>query len=233
MDKKVKILIVEDELIIGDYLRENLEKMGYLVSGIATDYPSAIHFIHTETIDLAIIDIKIEGGKTGIDIARYIRDHSRKIPFVFLTSFIDNDTIDKAKETNPAGYLTKPFIFSSVHSTIKIALHNTKAREKEEMITFYEGTRSLFVNRYDILFIESEHVYSNIVTVNKKKVLVRSSLSEIMESLPSGKFARVHRSYIVNIEHIKQITSSWLLVESHKIPLGNAYKKSIESLLKR
>jgi DNA-binding LytR/AlgR family response regulator len=232
MDKKINILIVEDELIIGDFLKDNLEKMGYVVRGIAPDYLSAIELIQSESINLAIIDIKIEGKKTGIDIASYIRDNFGYIPFVFLTSFIDDDTIDKAKETNPAGYLTKPFTFSSVYSTIEIVLHNTRTKEMEEKISFHEGTRSFFLKRSDILFIESEHVYSYIVTVNKK-LLVRSSLSEIMEILPVGKFARVHRGFIVNIEHIKQVTSCHILVESHKIPIGKVFKQSIESLLNR
>jgi DNA-binding NtrC family response regulator len=129
----VRILIVEDELILGDYLKDNLEKMGYEVCGIATDYHSAIELIHSETIDLALIDIILEGEKTGIDIARYIRDHFRYLPYVFLTSFIDSDTIEKAKGTNPAGFLTKPFTYSGVYSAIEIALHNARTKEKSNV----------------------------------------------------------------------------------------------------
>ncbi len=232
MNIKKNILVVEDELIIADHIKENLEKMGYRVCGLAPDYASAVVYFNSETIDLALIDIQLEGNKSGIDLAMYIRQNFGNIPFIFLTSFIDNETITRAKETNPDGYLTKPFIYNSVYSTIEIALHNSKTRQKDEVITIPEGTRSIFIKRSDILYIESEHVYSHIFTINQK-LLVRNSLSEIMKLLPEGRFARVHRSYIVNIEQIRQIASSYILVGSIKIQVGDAYKISVQSILNR
>ncbi len=124
------ILIIEDELILADYLRSSLENMGYDVAGIACSYEASVELIDTLPVDLAIIDIQLEGEKSGIDVARYIRRKYEFMPFIYLSSYLDKETIESIKLTNPAGYLTKPFTYTSIFAMIEVALHNSRTLRK-------------------------------------------------------------------------------------------------------
>ncbi len=126
----IHILIIEDELIIADHLKSNLEGMGYIVAGIAGSFEASVKLIGNLPINLVLIDIQLEGEKTGIDVAHYLRNKYRHIPFIFLSSFVDKVTLEKAKATFPAGYITKPFTFTSIYSMIEITLHNAGVSEK-------------------------------------------------------------------------------------------------------
>jgi DNA-binding response OmpR family regulator len=88
---KVKIVVVEDEIIIADHLCETLENLGYEVFEPAISYTEGKELIDTERPDIAILDINLSGRKDGIDLAKYIREN-HDIPFIFLTSFADKAT---------------------------------------------------------------------------------------------------------------------------------------------
>ena len=107
-DKQVRILLVEDEFITRDSLREALEDMGYHISGEAMRAEQAIKILEEGKTDLAILDIHLKGELTGIWIGKQIqRDYH--IPFIYLTAFGDKNTISEATQTAPAANLSKPF----------------------------------------------------------------------------------------------------------------------------
>ena len=120
---KVKILVVEDELIIADNICDALEDLGYEALEPAINYTEAIARIEEEKPDIAILDIQLSGKKTGIDIARKIRE-SYNFPFIFLTSNSDALTVNQAKEVMPPAYLVKPFSKDEIYTSVEIALHN-------------------------------------------------------------------------------------------------------------
>lgn len=119
--KQEKILIVEDEPAIGLDIMLNLERHGYEVVAIANDADYAFEVLEQERVDLAILDINLEGEKSGIDVAQVI-DRDYGIPFIFLTSYSDKNTIAKAAETFPAGYLVKPFRTNDLAPAVRVAL---------------------------------------------------------------------------------------------------------------
>ncbi len=119
----IKILIVEDEPIIAKNISMYLNNNDYEVCGIAYDSDEAFHLIKQKQPDFAILDINIESDKDGIEIAEYINKNNF-IPFVYLTSYSDKDTLDRAKKTNPAGFIVKPFNEKTLYTTIEIALSN-------------------------------------------------------------------------------------------------------------
>ena len=129
---KSRIFIVEDEPIIAKDLKSFLEDEGYTVVGFAMDSESALNKIHTQEIDLVLLDIMIEGSKSGIEVAAVIRE-KYDLPFIFLSSLSDDITLKKAVETSPYGYIVKPFNEKSLKTTIATALHKHKM-EKELVI---------------------------------------------------------------------------------------------------
>ena len=119
---KVRILIVEDELIVAEDLKEVIEGLGYQVVGIADTGEKAIAQALELKPDLMLSDIRLHGEMTGIEAAQQIVAQL-DLPVVFLSAFADEDTLAKVKEINPYGYLLKPFKEQELRTTIEVVLH--------------------------------------------------------------------------------------------------------------
>ncbi|HBB35336.1 MAG TPA: hybrid sensor histidine kinase/response regulator [Cyanobacteria bacterium UBA8803] len=130
MTQLKKILIVEDELIPAYDLSDNLENLGYSVTGIVDTGEAALAQVSKSPPDLILMDIKLRGQINGIEAAAKIRDYD--IPVIYLTAFSDNVTLKQATLTTPYGYLTKPAKLEDIRTTIAIALskHEEDAKFK-------------------------------------------------------------------------------------------------------
>ena len=120
---EIQILIVEDEPMIAEDLSDICIELGYEVFETALNAGQAMVKLKSVQPDLVLLDINLEDDIDGIQIAEYINEHM-KCPFVFITSYADDQTIDRAKRTNPMGYIVKPFRKQDLFSTIEIALYN-------------------------------------------------------------------------------------------------------------
>lgn len=234
---KVKVLIVEDELIVSMEISDLLEDLGYEVLNTVTNYNDAVSCLKSEKPDIALLDIQLEGEKDGIDLAHYIKENIN-IPFIFLTSLADPRTINHAKILNPNAYLVKPFSQDDLYTSIELAVYNfnktvnEKTDDKSEKLLikdafFVKGTNLFHKVKFsEIMFVKSEHVYLEIYSVDGKRHLVRSSMSDFKDSLPKN-FFRVHRSYIVNLDYLDSINSLFVKVKEYEIPIGRAYKSQL------
>ncbi len=135
---KITILIVEDEWIIANDIRKSLERLGYKVPAIVSTGEEAIKKARDIRPDLVLMDIVLDGKMDGIEAARKI--HSLyDIPFIFLTAHSDKRILNRAKVTEPFGYLLKPFKSREVFIVIEIALYKyrieKKIREAQEWLS--------------------------------------------------------------------------------------------------
>jgi len=129
MNAAKKILIVEDEIIIAEGLQRKLKSMGYDIIGIASSGEEAIKKIKENNPDLILMDIVIHGMMDGIETAAQI--HSLfDIPVVYLTAYADEKTLERAKITEPFGYLIKPFKERELQITIEISLYKHEMEKK-------------------------------------------------------------------------------------------------------
>ncbi|MBU1564711.1 MAG: response regulator [Proteobacteria bacterium] len=132
--KKWEIMIVEDEVLIAAELAQQLNSLGYNVPVSVTSGEKALEKLAEVTPDLILMDIQLKGELDGIETAMHIHDH-HKIPVIFLTAFADDTFLQKAKTSEPFGYLIKPIDIRELHSTIEMALFKAAAeREKEQLI---------------------------------------------------------------------------------------------------
>ncbi len=122
---KTSILIVEDEFVIADGIRKSLEKQGYTVCAIVSSGENAIHKAESEKPDLVLMDIMLKGDADGIEAAKQIRSHLN-IPVIYLTAFSDKDILERAKITEPFGYLIKPFKDRELYANIEMAVYKAK-----------------------------------------------------------------------------------------------------------
>ncbi|MAX71994.1 MAG: hypothetical protein CMC76_13010 [Flavobacteriaceae bacterium] len=119
----IRVLIVEDDPIIAEDIKDMLSSNDYHVVGIAYDKDEALSHISENKPDLVLLDINLEGNYEGFDVADHI-NKNRKVPFLYLTSYSGKEILDKAKQTLPMGYVVKPFNERELFSSIEIALHN-------------------------------------------------------------------------------------------------------------
>src|SRR5690349_1902113 len=103
-----KILVVEDEPSIAEYIHYLLTRMDYEVRAVASNYREALEKIRETDPDLVLIDISLGAAPDGVDLAAEVRKSFNR-PFIFVTSHTDSETLERAKQVNPDGYLTKPF----------------------------------------------------------------------------------------------------------------------------
>lgn len=125
MDAKTSILIVEDERLVAEDIRNNLINLGYSVVAIVSSGAEAAEKAQNIHVDLVLIDIVLKGEMDGIETAGLLRSRY-DVPVVYLTAYADNDTLEKAKLTEPFGYIVKPFDIRDLHSTIEMALYKFK-----------------------------------------------------------------------------------------------------------
>ncbi len=235
---KLKIVVVEDELIIADNICNTLQELGYEIAEPAISYTEALETIELFKPDLALLDIQLSGKKDGIDLAWKIKENYN-FPIIFLTSNADKLTIDRVKKLTPAAYLVKPFNKDELYTSIEIALYNFTQQEtvnKGKMPikdSLFIKQKNLFIKLKfeDILFIQSDHVYIEVITTDGQKYLVRDSLSKCIKKLDNN-FIRVHRGYIINLSHLQTIDHNFIKIGDSKIPIGKHYRDELLSRIK-
>ncbi|MCG2736691.1 MAG: response regulator [Candidatus Methanoperedenaceae archaeon] len=129
MEHRTSILVVEDEIIIAEDIQRKLKKMGYDVTAIVSSGEEAIKKVKENIPDLILMDIVIYGEMDGIETAGQINSLF-DIPVVYLTAYADEKTIERAKVTEPFGYLIKPFKERELQITIEIALYKHEMEKK-------------------------------------------------------------------------------------------------------
>ena len=142
-----RIMIVEDEWLIAEDLRHNLERLGYGVSAMASTGEEAVAAVRADPPSLVLMDIMLAGPMDGIEAAGVIRE-ACGVPVLFLTAYTDQGVLDRAKRAEPVGYLVKPFEERELHSTIEMALYKhameRKLRYRLEMEELVSGISALF-----------------------------------------------------------------------------------------
>ena len=129
---RLRILIVEDEPVIAENISMYLDNADFEVSGIAYDSAEANAQLQNNTPDAAILDVNLASEEDGIDIAKRI-NQKYQIPFLFLTSYSDKETLQRAKAVNPSGYIVKPFNEKTLLASLEIAISNHAADSNKKM----------------------------------------------------------------------------------------------------
>ncbi|CAH1002059.1 hypothetical protein LEM8419_02974 [Neolewinella maritima] len=228
----LRILIVEDEFIIGDMIARRLTKLGHTVVGHAFTYEEAIDLYHRGQPDLVLLDIRLAGMKTGVDVANYLRQQTPAIPHVYLTSQIDPQTMQQARNTYPAGYLTKPVQIKSLLTTIDIAMHNYRATQTVPTLTVKDGRETHILIQSTIQYLRSDHVYVAIhLQDHDTPIVCRATLGDLLEELQDGVFVRTHRSYAVNLEHVSRYDRECIHIGNVCIPISRTRRDAVLALM--
>ena len=191
-----RILIVEDERITAEDLRDILTDLGYSVTASVSSGAEAIARAEETMPDLALMDIRIKGQMDGTETARVLRERFN-IPVIYLTAHADSATVARAKDAEPLGYITKPFQEAELHASIEIALHkhreDLKFREKERLLAstlraVSEGVISLDQNEIITLFNPAAEAW----TGWKGRDTLGKHIDEVLTLVDSASGEKVH-----------------------------------------
>jgi DNA-binding LytR/AlgR family response regulator len=224
----LSILIVEDEPLIAATIETALEKQGFNVLGEAENFEDALLAIQKQKPDLVLLDIQLEGERDGVELA--LEFDKRNIPYLYLTSQTDPETVDRVKQTQPLGFIVKPFTEAGLRSNIDLAWHNLSLAKDDYLIIKSEG-ETYKLNQLDILYLKAFDNYCYVVTKDHR-YLVPKTLKHTTEGLNPSHFARSHRSYVVNLKEVSKMTLDSLFINGTEIPLSSANKELIKERLR-
>ena len=210
-----KILIVEDQVLIANYIKNLLNDNGLTDVELAFTVQEATDKINFKNPDIILLDINLHGKDTGILWAKEFVKNSQ---IIFITGQTEKETMLKAFEVNPVTYLTKPVKESDLIAAIELA----KIKNKVNYVIVKNGFDELKVNFEDILFLKSDKNYVDIQLVNKT-ITVRNTLDNFYKELDSDIFCRAHRSYVVNKSKVTEKKSSSIKINEFELPISRNF----------
>ena len=180
---KIDILIVEDEAIVALEIKRSILKMGFGVTDMVTNYDDAIKSVKENIPNIILLDIHLKNSKDGIETAKAIKQIA-DIPIIYLTAFCDDQTIERAVETNPIGYLVKPFKREDLKSTLQLAIYKMKnSKSIETHLTpigegyFYDlENHNLFFKEHPIKLSQKETLLLEILIEAKGEIVPFATL---------------------------------------------------------
>lgn len=231
-------LIVDDEPLAQDVIEHHLEKIDFLsLKGKCSNAFEALVKINNEQIDVMFLDIKMP-EMSGIEFIRSIKH----VPKIILTTAFPDYALE-GYELEIVDYLLKPISFERFLKAVNKLNHTTTSAH--ELFASNEGLRhELFIksdrklikiDAQDILFIEGLKNYLMIYTnTSHKRIITHSTFKQMEDELSRYScFQRVHKSFIVNLNHLSVIEGNSVHIGTHIIPIGSMYKENFIARIKK
>tara|TARA_R110002126_G_scaffold99202_1_gene230295 strand:- start:2217 stop:2927 length:711 start_codon:yes stop_codon:yes gene_type:complete len=218
---KERILIVEDEVLLAKQVKKNLLENGYSDVIITTNYIDAVHHLKKYQIDIALLDININGYKSGIDVANFINKNIQ-IPFIFLTSYNDEKTLERLMPLKPLTYLNKPVNKYTLLSALNFHF-NTIKKAVSNIVAITIGSKIYQINKSEIIFVQAENVYLNIHHSNQQKQLIRFTLSKFLSHFSSKELIQINRSTAINLKYVEEYSLSQVKIREQYFKISKKF----------
>lgn len=240
--ENLKILIVEDEPMIAESLAEMLELMDHTVLSVAESGEEAVMQLMKHEPDLMLLDIQLKGKMDGVELARLIRQKYH-LPFIFTTAYADEETLNRAKAEGPYGYIVKPYGVKDIMAAIEVAMSNyrlfqeIKGKEPvapmllNDHLYLKVDQRLVKIRQADIAYAEAKGDYVLIKTLNES-FIIYSTLKKVVDKLEAPNFLQVHRSFLVNLDHIQDIEETTVSIIGKVIPVSRANRSELLSRIR-
>ena len=239
---KKQIMVVEDESIVAEYIRRSLQNMGYSVSSVVSSGAKAIEEVKDKSPDLVLMDIVLEGEMDGIEAAKHIRSRFN-IPVVFLTAYSDENILERAKITEPFGYVIKPFNERDLRINIEIALYKHKMEmelkeSRQWLAAILEGLGEAVIATDNKGTIKTMNPFAEVLTGWKREDALGKSLATVFNVISEGTDKQIENPVKKAIREYMfyGLADSTVLIakEGAKIPvdiIGSAIKDDKDNII--
>lgn len=237
-----KVLIVDDEALARKLLHEHASKLPQLeVVGLCKSALEAQAVLLQQEVDVIFLDIQMP-DLTGLEFLRTLRNR----PATILTTAYVEYAVD-AYDLEVVDYLLKPIVFERFFRAVSRAMgqkvlpvkslppipgHPPEPKQSRQSLFVKTDQKLVQVNYVDIKYIEGLREYVRIHTV-QDQLIVLQSLSKLMAALPRERFARIHRSYIINLDFIDSISGNVVLLAGNELPISKGQKEAFYNLINR
>lgn len=240
MGEHIKIIIVEDEMLIAANISLQLQNLGYEIGGIFPRGEEALAYLKEHPADIVLLDIQLKGTLDGIETAEKIKE-LYNLAIIFLTANTDDLHFRRAKNTYPHAFISKPFKKLDLQHAIELTasnhlqpMHPTNSLPSlanspimlEDRIFVRHNEKMVKIIIKDIQYIEAERNYSRIYCCNKSFLLV-ITLKELDEKLPQEHFIRIHRSFVINLSQVDEVANTHVVISKKAVPLSKTYRKNL------
>jgi DNA-binding LytR/AlgR family response regulator len=232
----IKVLIVEDKVLIAEDIAASLKRRGIESAGICATGEEAIEVARTTHPDLIIMDVQLAGAIDGISAAQVILQN-RLVPIIYLTEHTDDQTVERAKKTYPANYLAKPFTPDALIRAVELAINNAgkSAGSVNKSIVndalFLRTDNQLYVKiKLDrIVYLEAGRSYCKIVT-DDGEFMMSNSMGHYHDQL-NDDFIRVHRSYVINVKRLTSLDGNVIHLDKWQVKTSKEFRESLTKVL--
>ena len=234
---KTKCLVIDDEPLARDLMRSHIEKLeNFEIVEECSDAMKALHALQNYPVDLMFMDIQMP-QITGIEFLKTLKHP----PKVIITTAYREYAID-GFELDVVDYLLKPITFErflkSINKYFQVSQDdltpeqsaNPTIQNEEAFIYVKENKKVIKIHLSEIVYVEGLSEYVQIYTENKK-IITKTSMTNMEEKLPDSDFLRIHKSYIVSLPKIEAFTSSSIELNGKELPIGRSYKSSVQEVL--
>ncbi len=229
---KIKVLIVEDEILVAEDISGDLENDGFEVTDIAMSGEEAFNSLEKTSAHIVLMDINIKGEVDGIETAEQINARYG-LPIIYISSNTGRQFMTRVLQTSPYAFISKPFNHQDLVIAIELALkkHNeriiqTNTIPKSESIFVKKGNYHQRIMIDDILYIEADGSYCKVCT-EQGDFTLSVNLNHFRNQVNNFQLRRVHRSYIVNLSRVDKLDKNTLMLGKHSIPVSATYKEVI------
>jgi len=247
MDSLIKILIVEDEMIIGAKISMQLTALGYEVTGLVPRGEEAVLHVKVNKPDIVLLDINLKGKIDGIETAKQMYEMAH-VPIIYLTANTDEATFNRAKATKPYAFISKPYKPIDLQRAIELTISRLAENEAgpkagdEDLSAgqLFVLSDRIFVRHKEsmvkimlenVLYIEADRNYSHVYT-KQKDYLLSVTLKNIEEKLPPRLFQRIHRSFVINVSHMDEVLANHVVIVGKQIPIGTGMKDVLLKIMR-
>lgn len=225
-----KILIVEDEILIAEDLKDMLNSLGFLNIAMVHDKQSALAAFESFKPVVALLDVHLENETDGIVIGQHLSE-TKICQYIFVTAHSDVEMVKKIIQTNPAGYITKPVKKSDLFASVSLALSKSNFKNSSSVIPIKDGYETVLLDAQTIRYVEAEGNYLNLYC-DEKKYVVRQSLDAFMDEANNDILFRIHRSYAVNIQKVIRYSKKEIFMNDITLPVSRNIKDEFDHLMK-
>lgn len=228
----IKAIAIDDELPALKVIENFCNQVDFIDLPKTFNKPTeALKYLRKFPVDLLFLDINMP-SLTGIELYKAVKQDTMAI---FTTAY--SEYAVEGFNLNAVDYLLKPFTLERFMQAVNKAheyYNYIHQHVKKEKFLFIRADYSLIkINLSDILFIEGLDDYLKFHLANQKPIVARITMKAILQKLPETEFVRVHRSYIVSLNHIESLRNKIITIAGEEIPVGSSYEESFFKLFNK